>query len=237
MVYLSGIPQPIQNIKMADNMDETFTEDEAFIENEASEFNNNTDKTQHINKLMDIKSPIQNDVDKKIEQKDVKIETVSQQKYVLPGRRVNTIFTLGDKGKQLEYLIQVTKVVNTSFIQVEDLMKRLTPVCQSYGMEGSPTFHRSRQLMHLWGNQTHITNDDVTLVTQLSASRLYMLARVAKHWHGPMSVALSVTPPEFWNLSQTFNEIRYKALIERGDIDIHIVIEKGVSHIYLCRVF
>uniref|UniRef100_H2L2Y0 LARGE xylosyl- and glucuronyltransferase 2 n=1 Tax=Oryzias latipes TaxID=8090 RepID=H2L2Y0_ORYLA len=69
------------------------------------------------------------------------------------------------------------------------------------------------------------TEDDVTLVAQLSMDRLQMLEAICKHWEGPISLALYMSDAE----AQQF--LRYaqasEVLKNRKNVGYHIVYKEG----------
>lgn len=68
---------------------------------------------------------------------------------------------------------------------------------------------------------------DVTLVSQLSIDRLQMLEMVARHWPGPMSIALYLSDTEVQRfVSFVFGS---EVLSSRSNIAYHIVYRDGVS--------
>lgn len=93
-------------------------------------------------------------------------------------------------------------------------------------------FRRERILVH----RTHIyylnysyeaTEDDVTLVAQLSMDRLQMLETICKHWEGPISLALYMSDAEVQHF------LRYAlnsgVLMARKNVGYHVVYKDGVS--------
>jgi len=69
------------------------------------------------------------------------------------------------------------------------------------------------------------TNNEVTLVAQLSLDRLLMLEQIVNHWKGPISFALYLTDPE----SQIFLEYYEKSALlkSRCDVGYHVVYKEG----------
>ncbi|KAK6973856.1 LARGE xylosyl- and glucuronyltransferase 1, partial [Biomphalaria glabrata] len=92
-------------------------------------------------------------------------------------------------------------------------------------------FRSERELVH----RTHlyyldykvssISEDDVTLVLQLSMDRLQMLEMICKHWEGPIAIALYMSDAE----AQQF--LRYamgsETIMSRKNIGYHIVYREG----------
>lgn len=74
---------------------------------------------------------------------------------------------------------------------------------------------------------TQASSCDVTLVSQLSIDRLQMLEMVARHWPGPMSIALYLSDTEVQRfVSFVFGS---EVLSSRSNIAYHIVYRDGVS--------
>ena len=101
-------------------------------------------------------------------------------------------------------------------------------MCNKYKLEGSDAYHKTRLTFgDLFGNLNNYSRNDITLVTQMTAYRMQILDTMASHWDGPISVAIQVSPKDFRNLGQLFNNSQN--ILGRSNIDIHIVVEKGVS--------
>lgn len=106
--------------------------------------------------------------------------------------------------------------------------RSITTVCRTYKQEGKHFFHQSRRtFLDIFSTFNNYSKDDVTLVTQMSLQRMQILKIVAQYWDGPMSVALQVEPEDFIIMGDHFRNAQY--LLERHNIDFHIVAAKGVS--------
>lgn len=69
---------------------------------------------------------------------------------------------------------------------------------------------------------------DVTLVAQLSMDRLQMIESLAKHWEGPISLALYMSDTE----AQQFLSfvLSCETLASRNNIGYHVVYKEGVNN-------
>ncbi|XP_059161962.1 xylosyl- and glucuronyltransferase LARGE1-like [Physella acuta] len=93
-------------------------------------------------------------------------------------------------------------------------------------------FRSERELVHRthlyyldYKETSSISEDDVTLVLQLSMDRLQMLEMICKHWEGPIAIALYMSDAE----AQQF--LRYamgsETIMSRKNIGYHIVYREG----------
>lgn len=123
----------------------------------------------------------------------------------------------------LRILYEQTEGVNlTRKGRVHDTPDR---VCDRFIEEGKiqSRFNATR----IWCSVNNINASDVTFVSQMSFSRVRMLARVAAHWTGPMSVAMYVPREELRLVAPTL--AGFPALLDREDVELHVVVEHGVS--------
>ena len=105
--------------------------------------------------------------------------------------------------------------------------KSRKPVCTRYKNEGRITARHN--ITNIWSNENIINRDEISFVTQLTLKRMPALALVAEHWSGPIDVALYVKQEE---LPLVHAKVRnYTSLLNRKDIQLHIVIAEGVSFI------
>ncbi len=142
-----------------------------------------------------------------------------------------------ETGESIKTLHDSNEVKEVKLFNLKKLMSTVLPEyktinrsqgCQRYNKEGTPSFHKSRQVLHFWGKDA-INADDITLVTQMSRNRLGMLQKVARHWHGPISVAMVITHTEATTMADVLGDDSvYNDILQRNNIDLHFVIEKGV---------
>ncbi|XP_061740088.1 xylosyl- and glucuronyltransferase LARGE2s isoform X2 [Nerophis ophidion] len=109
-------------------------------------------------------------------------------------------------------------------IQLQKALEDLDEDDQCYDFRRERiTIHR----VHLYFLQYEytLTENDVTLVAQLSMDRLQMLEAICKHWEGPISLALYMSDAE----AQQF--LRYaqasEVLKNRNNVGYHIVYKEG----------
>ena len=77
-------------------------------------------------------------------------------------------------------------------------------------------------------NMTSDSADDVTMVTQLTSSRLAALQRLASYWQGWMSVAVYVEEALLSNLKLQVGQ--WLRETNRSNIAVSFVVKRGVSH-------
>ena len=73
-----------------------------------------------------------------------------------------------------------------------------------------------------------VINYDVTMAIQLSVDRIKLLDLHDKHWAGPMSVTLYV---QLRHMTQLKYVTSMTSLLQRNNVDIHIVVNTGVRKI------
>ena len=67
---------------------------------------------------------------------------------------------------------------------------------------------------------------DVTLITQFTLDRLPVILKLlTDHWNGPLSGTIYCTEYEAWQVLMQFEQ--HKALLQRGNIGIHVVYKSG----------
>ena len=82
----------------------------------------------------------------------------------------------------------------------------------------------------VWNDQLQIIPDDVTFVTQLSLNRIHLIDMIIKQWSGPLSVALCLGTKDLLSVEQEI--VKYPAILERSNIDFHMVLASGVSSFF-----
>ena len=133
--------------------------------------------------------------------------------------------------KKLEILDKFAKTVN---VIPEKLLesqhgRNRTVLCTHYNNEGKEEFHRNRTVFrNIWKNLHSFSPKDVTLVTQLTLAKINVLEMVAKHWPGPISIAIHISADELKKTKSTFSKHQY--LLSRKNIDVSVVLAKGVSN-------
>ena len=69
--------------------------------------------------------------------------------------------------------------------------------------------------------------NDITMALQLTMDRINLLNLHASHWTGPMSVTVYVERkllPDLGSLLSVMDQV-----LQRNNIDLHIVLKKGVG--------
>ena len=99
------------------------------------------------------------------------------------------------------------------------------PTCTRYRTE-SRVRHRYN-VTNIWSSVNVINKEDITLVTQMTTKRMGVLTKIAEHWSGAISVAVYARKEE---LSLIVDSLKnHTLLLNRKNIEFHIVIEDGVS--------
>ena len=118
--------------------------------------------------------------------------------------------------------------------------KSRKPVCTRYKNEGK--IQSRHNITNIWSNENIINKDDISFVTQLTLKRMPALALVAEHWSGPIDVALYVNQEELPLVHAKVTN--YTSLLNRKNIQLHIVIAQGVclilfplTQIYKCSMY
>lgn len=114
----------------------------------------------------------------------------------------------------------------TSIQRKRYILKRSGRVnCKIFQLEG---FMKRSELLQIWRDDSHIyTECDVSLTTHLTLDKMSMLSGLLDYWPGPISVALYFDPFLFDQTIRIFKQ--YPNILERRDLDMHIVVMKGVS--------
>ena len=96
--------------------------------------------------------------------------------------------------------------------------------CSIYNSDAE---HKRFVIPSIWKNYLSVKPDDITFVTQLSFSRFYLTELIAKQWSGPLSIAIYVQVDRLPSFEKVFST--YPSLVDRDNLDIHIVLASGVS--------
>ena len=123
----------------------------------------------------------------------------------------------------IHYLANINQTLTPDVFTLNDLRNsRLT--CVIYEMEG---LYERATVSNVWGNTSHHDQDGVTLVTQLSVEKLNMLSLLVENWPGSISAAIQVDLSQLMQLCRHF--IIHQNLLAKPNLDIHIVLQRGVS--------
>lgn len=95
--------------------------------------------------------------------------------------------------------------------------------CASYRLDGKL---KRLSIPNVWGDHTWYKEDDITLVTQLSADRLHILDLLLDYWPGPVSAAVYVELKDLSSLPKVI--VQHLSLLTRDNVDLHIVLKAGV---------
>ena len=84
----------------------------------------------------------------------------------------------------------------------------------------------SYQVSQVWRKLLQVSDEDITLVTQMTEDRIPLLDLVGRHWPGPISAAICCTKSALFKLREIFQG--YPRLLARKNLDIHLVNKVGV---------
>ena len=133
----------------------------------------------------------------------------------------NTLFTLMSNA-------EFFKTYNETFVNNQTSNGR--DICDVYDEDAK---HRRFFVPSVWKEYLSVESDDITLVTQLSFNRFYLIDLLIKHWSGPLSITIYVNTEQL----QVFGGAlaTHPTLLERENrsIDFHIVMESGVSELII----
>ena len=116
---------------------------------------------------------------------------------------------------------------NETFMQAHTRDNR--NICDVYYEDAK---HRRFFIPSVWKEYLSVDPDGITLVTQLSFDRFFLIDLLIKHWLGPLSITICVNIEHLQVFGQTL--VTQTTLLERDNIDFHIAIKSGVSElIYL----
>ena len=103
---------------------------------------------------------------------------------------------------------------------------RLRNICDRYELEGKQD---KVFIPNVWRKYLR-TNDerDVVVVTQMHLAKLDVLQRFLEHWDGGFSVTLFLNTSTSWQLPKLLLD-NYTSILERHNIDLHLVAMEGVS--------
>ena len=124
---------------------------------------------------------------------------------------------------KLNNLAQGVANINFSYGKPTNTNK---PTCTRYRTE-SRVRHRYN-VTNIWSPLNVINEEDITFVTQMTTKRMGVLSKVAEHWSGPINVAVYARKEE---LSLIVDSLKnHTLLLNRKNIEFHVVIEDGVSN-------
>ena len=86
-------------------------------------------------------------------------------------------------------------------------------------------------ISQIWKNELSIEPESITYVTQLTLNRLYLIDKIQEQWSGPLSVSLYLDIDEVLSFKEKLSY--YPSVIERDNIDLHIVLATGVSTTFI----
>ena len=111
---------------------------------------------------------------------------------------------------------------NQSYVGYQRQMNLRT--CSIYNADAE---HKRFVIPSIWKNYLSVKLDDITFVTQLSFNRFYLIELIAKQWSGPLSIAIYVQVDHLPSFEKVF--LTYPSLVDRDNLDIHLVLASGVS--------
>ena len=107
-------------------------------------------------------------------------------------------------------------------------------LCAEYSKDAE---HEQFYISQIWKNQLSIEPESITYVTQLTLNRLDLIDKIQEQWSGPLSVSIYLEIDEIVSFKEKMSS--YPSVIERDNIDLHIVVATGVSTTFidlLCRL-
>ena len=111
---------------------------------------------------------------------------------------------------------------------ITGIKKRITPfpldnkLCNEFNNQAQMVL---RTHIFFYGQKYRQIDNDVTLVTQISADRLPILNSLIEHWVGPISLAVYCTDNSAWQLWQYLQVSTI--LRARNNVAIHVVYKEG----------
>ena len=134
----------------------------------------------------------------------------------------NTLFSLMSNA-------EFFKTYNETFVNNQTSNGR--DICDVYDEDAK---HRRFFVPSVWKEYLSVESDDITLVTQLSFNRFYLIDLLIKHWSGPLSITIYVNTEQL----QVFGGAlaTHPTLLERENIDFHIVMESGVCKLIILNL-
>ena len=116
-------------------------------------------------------------------------------------------------------------IANVSF-QYGKPMDTAKATCTRYRNEAR--VKERYNITNIWSSIKQINNEDITFVTQMTTKRMGVLQKVAAHWSGPINVAVYARKEELSLIPKYLRE--NILLLNRKNIEFHVVIEDGVSN-------
>ncbi len=111
----------------------------------------------------------------------------------------------------------------------KNFTRNMSIICQEYNIEGSLDRIVRPNMWESINSPQNYT--DVTLVTQISTERLWVLERLLGNWEGPMSVAMYLRRDDLDKMLSLM--WAYPRVMSRANLDMHLVLQNGVRFIYL----
>ena len=101
-------------------------------------------------------------------------------------------------------------------------------LCTEYTTDAK---HEKFYISQIWKNELSIKPGSVTYVTQLTMSRLNLIDKIQEQWSGPLSISIYLELDEILSFKEKL--LYYSSVIERDNIDFHIVLATGVSTTFM----
>ena len=135
---------------------------------------------------------------------------------------VKKLHSLNDTFFNLMSNAKFFKAYNETFVNNQTRNGR--NICEVFNEDAK---HRRFFVASVWKEYLSVDSDDITLVTQLTFDRFYMIDLLIEHWPGPLSITVYVKAEQL----QVFEGAvaTHPTLLKRDNIDFHIAIKSGVS--------
>ena len=108
-----------------------------------------------------------------------------------------------------------------------DKMENMS-LCTEYTTDAK---HEKFYISQIWKNELSIEPGSVTYVTQLTMSRLNLIDKIQEQWSGALSISIYLEIDEILSFKEKL--LYYSSVIERDNIDFHIVLATGVRSTFM----
>ncbi len=164
--------------------------------------------------------------EKEKEKEEEKIQIVDEvpiEKYMVTKAPINKEYC----AKKLEMLRYKLGMLSQRIANVKlgNFTDKKNKACTRYTHEARVKSRHN--VTNIWSELNIVNKDDIAFVTQMTVHRMFVLALVAEHWTGPIDVAMQAKPEELELIPKAFKN--YTSLLNRKNIQLHVVIEEGVS--------
>ena len=164
--------------------------------------------------------------EKEKEKEEEKIQIVDEvpiEKYMVTKAPINKEYC-ARKLEMLRYKLGMLsqRIAN---VKLGNFTDKKNKACTRYKHEARVKSRHN--VTNIWSELNVVNKEDISFVTQMTVRRMFVLALVAEHWTGPIDVAMQAKPEELELIPKVFKN--YTTLLNRKNIQLHVVIEEGVS--------